>query len=121
VHSKCAGFNGRTSDDLAKGKNLIYCCYACLVVAKEMKSFMRQTKGGLKELINSFGIARDCFRRADDILCALNSQFNGLKLLDKSPKIKKAAGCLRPRHHGQMINRTPQLISCQSQQIRICC
>jgi len=52
--TKCAGFNGRTSDDLAKGKNLNYCCDACLVVANEMKSFMRKTKGGLKELINSF-------------------------------------------------------------------
>jgi len=33
VHTKCAGFNGRTSDDLAKGKNLNYCCDARLVVA----------------------------------------------------------------------------------------
>jgi len=86
VHTKCAGFNGRTSDDLANGIDLNYCCDACLVVANEMKSFMRQTKGGLKELINSFGVARDSFRRADDLLSALNSQFNGLKLLDESPK-----------------------------------
>jgi len=43
---------------------------------------MRPTKGGLKELINSFGVARDCFRRADDLLSALNSQFNGPKLFD---------------------------------------
>jgi len=55
VHTKCAGFNGRTSDDLAKGKHLNNCCVACLVVANEMKSFMAQTKGGLKELINSIG------------------------------------------------------------------
>jgi len=68
VHNKCAGFNGRTSDDLAKGQNLNYCYDACLVVPKEMKSFMRQTKGGLKELINSFGVARDTFRQADDLL-----------------------------------------------------
>jgi len=86
VHTKSAGFDGRTSDDLAKGKNLNYCCDACLVVANMMKSFMRQTKGGLKELINSFGVARDSFR-----------------------------------NQGQMINRTLQLISCQSQQIRKFC
>jgi len=97
VHTKCAGFYGRTSDDLAKGKNLNYCCDACLVVANEMKSFMRQTKGGLKELINCFGIARDSFRRADDLLSALNSQSNGLKLLDESPKRKKAAGGRLPK------------------------
>jgi len=90
MHTKCAGFNGRTSDDLAKGKNLNYCCEACLVVANEMKSFMRQTKGGLKELINSFGVARDSFRRSDD-LSALYSQFNGLKLLEESPKRKKSS------------------------------
>jgi len=49
VHTKCAAFNGRTSDDLAKGKILIYCCDASLVVANEMISFMRQTKDGLKD------------------------------------------------------------------------
>jgi len=85
VHTKCAGFRGK------KGKNLNYCCNACLVVANEMKSFMRQTKGGLKELINSFGVTRDSFRQADDLLSSLNSQFYALKLLDESPKRKKAA------------------------------
>jgi len=98
----CAGFNGRTSDDLAKGKNLNYCCDACLVVANEMKSFMSQTKGGLKELINSFGVARDSFHRADDLLSALNSQFNGLKLLDDS----KAP---QPRANDQQDSTTDQL------------
>jgi len=43
VHTKCAAFNGRKSDDLAKGESLNYCCDACLVVTNEMKSFMRQT------------------------------------------------------------------------------
>jgi len=38
-----------------------------------MKSFMRQTKGGLKKLINSFGVARDSFRRADDLFSALGT------------------------------------------------
>jgi len=87
-----------------------------------MKSFMRQTKGGLKELINSFGVARDSFCRADD-LSALNSHFNGLKLLDESPKRKQAAGGRLPKapQPRAIINRTPQLISCQSQHIRICC
>jgi len=81
VHTKCSGFNGRTSDDLAKDKNLNYCCDACLVVvvANEMKSFMRQIKGGLKELINSLGVGRESCRRADDLLSAINSQFNDLK------------------------------------------
>jgi len=51
----------------------------------------------LKELINSFGVARDSFRRADDFFSALNSQFNGLKLLDESPKRKKAAGGRLPK------------------------
>jgi len=62
VHTKYASFSGRTSNDLAKGKNLNHCCDASLVFANEMISFMRQTKGGLKELINSFGVARDSFR-----------------------------------------------------------
>jgi len=97
VHTKCVGFNGRTSDDLAKGKNLNYCCDPCLVVANEMKSFMGQTKGDLKELINSFVVARDSFRRADDLLSVLNSQFNGLKLLEESPKREKAAGGRLPK------------------------
>lgn len=57
---------------------------------------MRQTKGGFKELINTFGVARDSYRRADDLLSALNSQLNSLKLLEKSPKRKKplVVGCL---------------------------
>jgi len=60
-----------------------------------MKSFMRQTKGGLKELIKCFGVSRDSFRRADDLLSALNSH--------ESPSAKKplVVGCLRPRNHGQ--------------------
>jgi len=41
-----------------------------------MTSFMRQTKDGLKDCV-----ARDSFRRAHDLLSALNSQFNSLKLL----------------------------------------
>jgi len=87
---------------------------ACLVVANEMKSFMRQTKDCLKEVINSFGVARDSFRRADDLLSALNSQFNGLRLLDESPKRKKAAdGRLpkapQPRVNDQQDSTTDQL------------
>jgi len=97
IHTKCDGFNGRTSDNLAKVQNLNYCCDACLVIANKMKSFMRQTKGGLKEVINSFGVARDSFRRSDDLLSALSSQFNGLKLKEESPKRKKAAGGRLPR------------------------
>jgi len=62
-----------------------------------MKSFMRQTKGGLQKLINSFGVAKDSFCRADDLLSALNSHFNGLKLLDESPKRKQAAGGRLPK------------------------
>jgi len=84
-----------------------------------MKSFMRQTKSGLKELINSFGVARGSFRRADELLSALFSQLNGLRLLDEFPKRKKASGGRLP-NAPQMINRTLQLISSQSQQIRIC-
>jgi len=103
-HISCAGFNGQTSDDVAKGKNLNYCCDACRVVANEMKSFKRQTKGGLKELINSFAVARDSFRRADDLLSALNSQFNVLKLLVDFPKGKKAAGVRLPKAPQQRAN-----------------
>jgi len=86
VHTKCAGFNSRKSDGLAKGKNLNYCCDACLVVANETKFFMSQTTGRLKELINSLGVVRDSFRRSDDV-SALNS----------SPKRKKAAGGRLPK------------------------
>jgi len=83
VHTKCAGFNGRTSDDLAK-------------------------------VINSFGVARDSFRRADDLLSALNSQFIGLRLLDESPKRKKAPGgrppkAPQPRVNDQQDSTTDQL------------
>jgi len=42
-----------------------YCCDRCIEVAHEMRSFMRQTKGGLKGVINSFDIARNSFRPAD--------------------------------------------------------
>jgi len=88
AHTKCAGYIGRTSDDLAKVHNLLYCCDPCLEVAHEIRSFMRQTKGGLKGEINSLGIARDSFRRAGELLSALDSQFNSLKLLDQSQKRK---------------------------------
>jgi len=56
VHTKCAGYTGRTSDDLAKGQNILYCCDPCLEVAHEMRSFLRETKGGLRGVINSFDI-----------------------------------------------------------------
>jgi len=67
----------------------------------------------LKELINSFGVARNSFRRAD-LLSALNSQFNGLKLLDESPKRKKAASgrlpkAPQPRANDQQDSTTDQL------------
>jgi len=75
VHSKCAGYTCRP-DDLAKGHNLLFCCDPCLEVAQEIRSFMRQTKDGLKGIFNSFGIARDSFRQADELLSALDSQFN---------------------------------------------
>jgi len=51
---------------------------------------------GLKDVINSFSVARDSFHRAEELLSALDSQFNGLKLLDESPKRKKATGCRQP-------------------------
>jgi len=77
---------------------------------------MGQTKGGLKELINSFVVARDSFRRADDLLFALNSQFNGLNLLEESPKRKKATGgrltkanATQPRANNQQDSTTDQL------------
>jgi len=71
-----------------------------------MKSLMRQNKGDLKGLTNSFRRARDSFRWADDLHSALDLQFNSLKLR------------ITPRNHWQMINK---LISCQSQQILKCC
>jgi len=80
AHTKCARYTVRTSDDLAKGHNLLYFCDPCLEFAHEMRSFMRQSKSCLRGVINSFGVARDSFRRADELLSALNSQFNGLKL-----------------------------------------
>jgi len=48
-------------------------------------------------VINSFRLARDSFRRSDELLSALHSQFNNLKLLDKSPKRKKSTGDRKPR------------------------
>jgi len=65
---------------------------------------MRQTKGGLKNAINSFGVARDSSRRADELLSALDSQFYGLKpLVAWKAKI-----------------RTPSRTSGRPQQVRKC-
>jgi len=89
-----------------------------------MKSFMRQTKGGLKELINSFGVARDNFRRADDLLSAPNSQFNGLTLIEESQKRKKGGGRRLPKANAtppQAIDQQDSTTDQLSQQIRICC
>lgn len=38
-----------------------------------MESLMLQTKSGLKGLISSFGVARESFRRADNLLFTLHS------------------------------------------------
>jgi len=53
AHTKCAGYTGRTSDVLAKGHNLGYCCEPCLEVAYELSSFMRQTRDDLKGVIKN--------------------------------------------------------------------
>jgi len=63
---------------------------------------MRQSKGRLKGVINSFSLNRDSFRRADELLSALDSQFYSLKILDESPKFKKHTGGRQP------MGNTPQ-------------
>jgi len=55
AHTKCAGYTGQTSVDLAKGHIILYYCDPCLELAHEMMSFVRQTKGGLKGVFDSFG------------------------------------------------------------------
>lgn len=77
---------------------------------------MRQTNGGLQGLINRFDVARDRFRRADDLSTALNSQSNCLKLLEESTKTAAGGGLPKENAPQPLVNRTPQLISCQSQQ-----
>jgi len=108
--TKFAGYTGWTSVVLTKRHHVLYCCDPCLEVAHEIISFMRQTKGGLKGVINSFGIATSSFRRADEFLSVLDSQFNSLKLLDESPRRKKA-----------MMIRASSRSSGQPQQILKCC
>jgi len=49
-------YTDKTSDDLAKGHDLLCCCDPCLELANEMRSFMRQSKYNLICVINSFGI-----------------------------------------------------------------
>ncbi|KAH8326853.1 hypothetical protein KR074_003878, partial [Drosophila pseudoananassae] len=84
VHAKCAGFTASVSDAISRRSGIHYCCENCRAVQGEMRSFMRQTKNGFKELITGF-------RKINDQLCALDTQFSGLQLLNESPKRKKSA------------------------------
>ncbi|KAH8269652.1 hypothetical protein KR026_008331, partial [Drosophila bipectinata] len=84
VHAKCAGFTASILDAISRRSGIHYCCENCRAVQGEMRSFMRQTKNGFKELITGF-------RKINDQLCALDTQFNGLHLLNESPKRKKSA------------------------------
>jgi len=83
---------------------MLYCCDPSLEVAHEIRSFITKMKGGLKGVINSFGVARVRLCRADELLSALDSQFNSLKLLDESPKRKKNTGGRQRRKN----TRNPQ-------------
>ncbi|KAH8335024.1 hypothetical protein KR067_006944 [Drosophila pandora] len=84
LHAKCAGFTASVSDAISRRSGLHFCCDGCRAVQDEMRSFMRQTKSGFKELISGF-------RKINDQLCALDTQFSSLQLLNESPKRKKSA------------------------------
>jgi len=91
---------------------------ACPEVANKLRSFMRQTKSGLKSVINSFGEANHSFRRADELLSALYSQFNG-----QSVKKPLVAGSLvrTPRNPRKVTIRDQSWSSGRPQQILKCC
>ncbi|KAH8326846.1 hypothetical protein KR067_000858, partial [Drosophila pandora] len=84
LHAKCAGFTASVSDAISRRSGLHFCCDGCRAVQDEMRSFMRHTKSGFKELISGF-------RKINDQLCALDTQFSSLQLLNESPKRKKSA------------------------------
>ncbi|KAH8241572.1 hypothetical protein KR026_011662, partial [Drosophila bipectinata] len=84
IHAKCAGFTASVSDAISSRSGIHYCCENCRAVQGEMRSFMRNTKNGFKELITGF-------RKINDQLCALDTQFSGLQLLTDYPKRKKFA------------------------------
>ncbi|KAH8315798.1 hypothetical protein KR067_005192, partial [Drosophila pandora] len=77
-HAKCAGLTASVSDAISRRVGLHYCCSGCRAVQDEMRSFMRQTKSGFKDLIVGF-------RKINDQLSALDVQFNSLQLLNESP------------------------------------
>ena len=78
LHAKCAGFTASVSDAISRRSGLHFCCDGCRAVQDEMRSFMRQTKSGFKELISGS-------RKINDQLCALDTQFSSLQLLNESP------------------------------------
>ncbi|KAH8334811.1 hypothetical protein KR067_004336, partial [Drosophila pandora] len=53
-HAKCAGLTASVSDAISRRVGLHYCCSGCRAVQDEMRSFMRQTKSGFKDLIVGF-------------------------------------------------------------------
>ncbi|KAH8349272.1 hypothetical protein KR067_012942, partial [Drosophila pandora] len=75
LHAKCAGFTASVSDAISRRSGLHFCCDGCRAVQDEMRSFMRQTKSGFKELVSGF-------RKINDQLCALDTQFSSLQLLN---------------------------------------
>jgi len=90
-----------------------------------MRSFMRQTKYGLKGIINSFGIARDTFRQANELLSALDSKSiassykMSLQSINKSLVVDSLGRT--PRNSRKVIIRAPSRSSSRPQQIRKCC
>ncbi|EDW27920.1 GL22381 [Drosophila persimilis] len=68
--------------DILSSEVLAGRCEACRAVEKEMVSFMRQTRIGVKELTVGF-------KNQYDRLLAMEAQFSGLKLLNESPRRKK--------------------------------
>ncbi|EDW27178.1 GL14789 [Drosophila persimilis] len=89
VLAKYAGFSGLVSDAISKRNGLHYSCEACRAVEKDMVAFMRQTRSGFKELTVGF-------KNQYDRLLAMEAQFSGLKLLNESPRRKKARDLQMP-------------------------
>ncbi|XP_070074038.1 uncharacterized protein [Drosophila takahashii] len=80
AHCKCAGVgvHGRIGDLISKRIGFLWTCSACREITDEMRSFMRQTRTGFREI-------KKLFSHLHEKLIAVESQFNGLKIIKETP------------------------------------
>ena len=82
-HEKCAGLNGRVIDLIESKKGIRWTCESCRPVEMVILAFMRHTKRGFGDLLGRFKSLLNSFAALDD-------DFKNLKVLNDSPKRKKA-------------------------------